>query len=189
MLALLVLSKETPAMRRIDRIVVHTAGAARGGKAVHQSPDTIRWHHHAVLKWAVSGYHLYIEADGTVTRFTPDAQPSNGVRGMNSHTLHVCLSGHGDLEPMTPAQKRSLILNIEVWLIKYNLVALFTQNPMRVMGHRECNLIPGVPKTSKTCPGAKIDMAAIRKELLWNLRKTSFPMSHSHGGLPQNAET
>lgn len=75
-------------MRKITHIVVHCSAGSQRQKAT----DIVHYHRHT-LKWKVPGYHYIIEADGTVVNTHPEQQPSNGVKGHNATSLHVCYVG------------------------------------------------------------------------------------------------
>lgn len=160
-------------MRRIDFIVVHTAGAydAERKRVVHQPVEVVR-HYHILPParydddgklvpgtggkgWHDLGYHRYVEQDGAVRMGRPDAVPGAHATRFNHHSLAVCCSGHGDYEPFNDAQVESLVAQCAVWC------RLYAIDPLRIIGHRETALRGGPPVT-KSCPGALVDMLAIR---------------------------
>jgi N-acetylmuramoyl-L-alanine amidase len=150
-------------MRKITRLVVHTAAFRPdvGAKTIDA------WHR--ARGWRKIGYHLVIRKDGAVERGRGDEEIGAGVEGMNADTLHVCCTGHGDLDDFTPAQKKSLVRVLIQWLEAYGMVEAFRANPMRILGHRECYALMG-QKQKKTCPGNKVDMREIRLLVLEELK-------------------
>lgn len=155
-------------MRRILRIYVHTsASATLLGKVLYPSVEEIRsWH--IKQGWSDVGYHYVVNRDGGVSRGRPESEPGAGVKGDNAHSLHVCVSGHGDRADFTPEQKAGLVNLICKLLKRHGIVDRFRQNPMTVLGHREVNdlIRSGVVSkrfgTSKSCPGRKVDTRALR---------------------------
>lgn len=91
-------------MRVITHIVLHcTAGSAQ-----QKTSDIINYWK-TKLGWNRYGYHYLISADGTTENITPIEQPSNGVKGHNANSIHVCYKGGWDgTDTRTPAQKRSM---------------------------------------------------------------------------------
>jgi N-acetylmuramoyl-L-alanine amidase len=88
------------------------------------------------------GYHKIIEANGTIHTLAEDAFITNGVKGHNTSTLHVCYIGgvrNGKAaDTRTDAQKASLLHVLKEWRAKYPNA--------KIQGHRD---FPGV---KKECP-------------------------------------
>lgn len=145
-------------MRSITHLVIHTA-AAPGG--VDQTVESIRAYHKR-KGWSDIGYHFVIRKDGSLHKGRPVERAGAGVEGFNKGTIHVCCTGHGDLEDFTEAQKRTLVKLCVDLLHTHRIVGPFILNPKRILGHRECYALPDVPNTGKTCPGTKVDMRSIR---------------------------
>jgi N-acetylmuramoyl-L-alanine amidase len=155
-------------VRQITHLVVHTAGAPFN---VDQSARSIDLFHRKPKKlggngWAGIGYNKVIRKDGRVELGRDENKVPAGVLGFNEHTLHVCCTGNGDIADFTPEQKIALTEVLVQWLHEYDLVETFKKNPMRILGHRECYKLHGVPNTGKSCPGKLVDMSAIRKRVL-----------------------
>ncbi len=154
-------------MRRVERIVWHTAAHGRNGMAFDTTAAQIdQWHRER--GWDGIGYNVVIRFDGTIEKGRdPDKIPA-AVQGLNTTTYHLCFSGHGDIAPLTPQQLQSGIQHTIEMLDRYGLTERFLAEPdgLIVMGHREVNelvrrgLAP-IP-TSKTCPGRLVDMDAVR---------------------------
>lgn len=163
-------------MRTIRRIYLHTA-ASGTLKAKHLTVDQIR-NYHKSIGWDDIGYHLYIEKDGTVMSGRPFDKIGAGVRGDNSNTLHICVSGHGDLEAWNELQVGSVVHMCAKLIRQHDLVRMFKLNPVRVLlGHREVNdlvnagLLRKAYSTTKSCPGRKVDMRDIRVKVSQELAK------------------
>jgi N-acetylmuramoyl-L-alanine amidase len=154
-------------MRRVERIVWHTAAHGRDGQAFDTSAAQIdQWHRER--GWKEIGYNVVIRFDGTIE---PGRDPNKipaAVQGLNETTYHLCFSGHGDIAPLTPQQLESGIQHTIERLQHYGLVERFLAEPegLIVMGHREVNelvrrgLAP-IP-TTKSCPGKWVDMDIVR---------------------------
>lgn len=145
-------------MRRIDFITVHTAGAASKGRAVHQTGKEIDAYHRG-KGWKCIGYHAYIEQNGRISEFArPVEEYAAAVEGWNGGILAVCCSGHGDLESFTTDQHDALVGLCVDWCRAYGLPAT------RVIGHHEADE-HGAPTVYKSCPGALVNMSAIRDQV------------------------
>ena len=100
------------------------------------------------------GYHVIIEANGSVTCLAPDSAVCNGVAGHNATSLHVSYIGGIDsrgraFDNRTQAQKDSLLRVLKDWKRLYpNAI---------IQGHRD---FPGV---KKACPS--FDARAEYKDL------------------------
>ena len=155
-------------LRTPSYIVVHTA--ATPGHSIDISAAAIREYHIQEKGWADIGYHFVVRFDGTIEKGRDEHTMGAHVEGFNSKSLGICFSGNGDLSDFTDAQKKAGAKLIADLLKRHGLTETFKKNPMHVLGHRECNLlVPGIfpgPKTSKTCPGTKVDMTEIRKLVL-----------------------
>ena len=75
-------------MRKIDWFVVHcTAGPQ------DQKTTDIKHYWAKVLGWKSYGYHYLINKDGSVENITDISKPTNGVKGFNANSIHVCYKG------------------------------------------------------------------------------------------------
>ena len=125
-------------MRQIDYIVVHcTAGTAQ------QSTQSIfdYWKHK--LGWKSYGYHILIGEWGVVENITPIEKPSNGVKGYNHNSIHVCYKGGLNGVDTRTMQQKEAIVNV----LK-NLLKSFPK--ARIVGHRD--LSPDLNKDGKITP-------------------------------------
>lgn len=154
-------------MMRPEYIVVHTT-AFNGNNCDRDMID--RWHKDR--NWSGIGYHFVIlnnkhnsKADGTVENGRPTNKSGAHALGLNSRSLGICCIGHGDINDFTPAQYESLYQLIS------RLMAEFFIPISKVIGHRELNIladndiISSRYRTSKSCPGSKIDMDFIREQI------------------------
>jgi N-acetyl-anhydromuramyl-L-alanine amidase AmpD len=150
-----------------EYLVIHTA-AFKGRNCDAQLID--QWH----LKrgWSGIGYHYVIIndrhdslADGTVQSGRPTDTAGAHARGINSQSLGICCVGHGDITDFTAAQYVSL------YKLLAKLIARYGIDTANVIGHREINKLVGRDlvdeqyRTSKSCPGNKVDMDAIRQTI------------------------
>jgi len=84
--------------------------------------------------WTTVGYHYDILPNGTIEQLQELDKPSNGVKGYNSNSIHVCYKGGIDskgkpIDNRTEAQKQAQLLLIEFFKSKYpNII---------VLGHRD----------------------------------------------------
>ncbi|MGB1293649.1 MAG: N-acetylmuramoyl-L-alanine amidase [Pseudoalteromonas sp.] len=151
-----------------EYIVVHTA-AFNGKNCDSDMIDA--WH--KARNWSGIGYHFVIindkhseKADGSVESGRPTNKSGAHALGLNSRSLGICCIGHGDKDDFTPAQYKSLYSLIS------RLMREFAIPADKVIGHRELNqladrdIISSRYRTSKSCPGTKVDMEVIRQQLL-----------------------
>jgi N-acetyl-anhydromuramyl-L-alanine amidase AmpD len=150
-----------------EYIVIHTA-AFSGNNCDKDMID--RWHRDK--GWNGIGYHYVIlndkhskKADGTVEKGRPDNVSGAHAYGINGRSLGICCIGHGDEEVFTQKQSESLNTLVN------QLMSSFDIPISNVIGHRELNLLvkqgklDGQYKTSKSCPGKKIDMDLLRQKI------------------------
>ena len=119
--------------------------------------------------WSGIGYHYVIiddrhddMNDGDIETGRPEGSAGAHVLGVNSISLGICCVGHGDVRDFTSKQKKALVKKLAELAEKYNVK---TKN---ILGHREINklIAKGVVdaefKTTKSCPGNKVDVDEIR---------------------------
>jgi len=160
---------------RPQYIVVHTA--AFGGRNCDR--DMIDgWHRER--GWNGIGYHYVLIndkhdtiEDGTIQSGRDIHTIGAHAKGLNSRSIGICCIGHGDEEPFTHQQTESLVALISDLIDEHENITVD-----HVIGHRELNklvangLLSSEYKTSKSCPGSKVDMEALR-ELVRNHREVS----------------
>lgn len=144
----------------------HTAAHGDPAKGVDYDTTAAQirqWH--KAKGWADIGYHFVIRKDGTVETGRPEGVAGAHTRGLNHQSLGICFSGHGDIVPLTDAQMQAGVELTVRLLRKHHLP--YT----RVIGHREVNrlvalgLLSADYRVSKTCPGTKVDMRAVRRRI------------------------
>jgi N-acetyl-anhydromuramyl-L-alanine amidase AmpD len=112
-------------MREIRFIVIHcTAGNQ------DQKTTDIKAYWANKLGWKSYGYHYLINKDGSIENLTDISKPTNGVKGYNSNSIHVCYKGgQQGKDNRTPYQKLAM-LDI--------LIELKKQFPKAIVcGHRD----------------------------------------------------
>ena len=125
-------------MREITKIVIHcTAGGAQ-----QKTSDIINYWKYK-LGWKSYGYHWLVDADGMPNRLTEDEKPTNGVKGHNANSIHLCYKGGWDgTDTRTPQQKETLLNLVNQYKKKYPKA--------KVYGHRD--LSPDLNKDGKITP-------------------------------------
>jgi N-acetyl-anhydromuramyl-L-alanine amidase AmpD len=173
----------------VEYLVVHTAAFP------HRNCDRDlidRWHRER--GWSGIGYHFVIINDlhdelddGTVQTGRPVHSQGAHALGVNERSLGICCVGHGDREPHTDAQRASLLRLLSDLMDEHPNVTVDG-----VIGHRELNdlveegVLAARYRTSKTCPGTKVDMDEIRSELR-TFRRGEGP-SEPEGPAPSDAD-
>jgi len=151
-----------------EYIVVHTA-AFRGRNCDRSLID--EWHRER--GWNGIGYHYVIindrhdnKEDGTVEVGRDLALAGAHAKGLNERSIGICCVGHGDYAPFTDAQTTSLVNLISELMDRFPAVTL-----NKIIGHRELNklVVDGILdsqfRTSKTCPGTKVNMDDVRAQV------------------------
>lgn len=112
-------------IRKITHIVLHcTAGPAQ-----QKTTDIIAYWKQK-LGWTKYGYHWIVSEDGQAERLTEDYAPTNGVKGHNANSIHICYKGGWNgTDTRTPGQKETLLSLVK----KYK--ALYPD--ALVVGHRD----------------------------------------------------
>lgn len=136
---------------RSDWIVIHTAAADRSGVTI---AEIDRWHRER--GFARVGYHYVIEDDGAVRIGRDESVPGAHARGLNSRSLGICVTGHGDVRDFAECQYAALTPLVVLLVRKYGLS---TEN---IIGHREIKIKAGAPEPGKSCPGKMVNMVALR---------------------------
>ena len=156
-------------MRKINWIVWHTAADGRSSGVPGQAFDTTAkeidsWHRQR--GWSQIGYHYNIRIDGTIETGRPLRIAGAHVQGLNSDSIGICFSGHGDRFELTPKQLQAGLKLTRELMAEYSVPA---QN---VIGHREVNdliarkIVAPRFRTTKSCPGRLVDMDKVRQRLV-----------------------
>ena len=138
----------------VQWIVIHTAAADRKGVTVEEID---RWHKER--GWNGVGYHAVIEDTGALRAGRPCDRVGAHCRGLNSTSIGICVTGHGDVDDFNEAQYGALIPSICQLARKYGIDA------DHVIGHRESMTKAGAPNPHKTCPGIMVGMDSIREQV------------------------
>jgi N-acetylmuramoyl-L-alanine amidase len=156
-------------MDKIEYIVIHTAAHGNIDNNYDTTAKQINdWH--IANGWSGIGYHFVIRFDGIVEFGRPISKSGAHAKGLNEKSIGICMSGNGDFHDFTIAQYQSLIK------LCLDLMKTYNINVENVIGHRELNLLikKGLLakefKTSKSCPGNKINMEDVR-DLIFEKRK------------------
>ncbi|WP_199478398.1 peptidoglycan recognition protein family protein [Peribacillus saganii] len=146
---------------KIDDIRKQTAGGA-SKRSLNQIKNIAR-HHSATsdgdynafwnnrwkgLGWKTGGYHELILRDGSVQLCYDPEVITNGIKGHNTNTYHICVVGNGSF---TEAQEATFNERCKLAMKRFNLSA------DKVLGHKEFK------GASTECPG--IDMNIVRARL------------------------
>lgn len=151
-------------MPDVKYLFVHTAAADIRNVDAEKIDE---WHR--ARGWSGIGYHYVIlddrhdsKADGTVEKGRDEARNGAHVLGMNRLSLGICCAGHGNVRDFTDKQKQALVQLLVQLANKYDVA---TEN---ILGHREVNILVDREilgeefRTSKSCPGSKVDTDEIR---------------------------
>jgi N-acetylmuramoyl-L-alanine amidase len=145
-------------MNRPKWIVIHTAAHAYKNEVYDTSAMEINnWH--LQNGWKGIGYHYVIRFSGKLEKGREDNHTGAHTRGLNSSSIGICMSGHGDLKRWTNEQLQSVLKLVLDLMKMYNIPV------ENVIGHREASNIKGVPFVNKTCPGKLVDMDVFRELL------------------------
>jgi N-acetyl-anhydromuramyl-L-alanine amidase AmpD len=125
---------------QINTIVVHHS-AIDGFNAF----DYARWH--IKRGWPGIGYHFVIDRDGKVEQTNELTTLSYHVKGYNTQSIGISMSGNLSKHPATKAQMDALIKLIKKLKKDFN-------TPLLVKGHGEL--------TRTECPGKLTNMKVIR---------------------------
>jgi hypothetical protein len=146
--------------KKVKYLVVHTEGSPSGSDG---SAASINDYHRKdpKHKWSGIGYHAVIRKNGTVEAGRPLNKQGAGVLGINAISVHVCCSGNGDMADFTDAQKTALTKVLVGWSEKFPGATI---EGHRALLDRLCDAdqLEEKYRTSKTCPGTRVDLKAIR---------------------------
>lgn len=97
------------------------------------------------LKWKSPGYHLLIEANGTIHRLMDFNGIANGVRGFNKESIHISYIGGVDkkgkpVDNRTAVQKEAILKCIK------EVIEWSDNKCLIIQGHRD------FPNANKACP-------------------------------------
>jgi N-acetylmuramoyl-L-alanine amidase len=115
-------------MRTINKIVIHCSGGSQDATV-----ESIKRYWREVNKWKTVGYHFIIDKHGIETQLAGIPQITNGVRGHNADSVHVCYIG--GVEDGKPKDTRTLEQKQKLRLRVNALKAMFPH--AKVYGHRD----------------------------------------------------
>lgn len=106
-------------MRTIKHIVLHCTATQPSARVA-----AIQRYWREVLRWRRPGYHYIISASGKVDQLSNEAEPANGVRGLNEQSLHISYIGGIDAsgrpsDTRTAAQRKATKTLIKELLGRY----------------------------------------------------------------------
>ena len=133
-------------MRKINAIVIHHT-ASNG--ALTDITQVTNWH--KARGFGTIGYHFFIGWDGSVETGRPLSRVGAHVKGENSNTIGICLSGNFELEKPMPAQLQAL---------EKLLMQLFETFPEAVL-KCHCDFI----SAATLCPGKNL------RQLVWQMKE------------------
>lgn len=111
-------------MRKITRIVIHCT-AATGDQPTQNILEYWR-----EKGWKSNGYHWLIDGTGVAVRLMGDDEIGNGVKGFNSHSIHLCYKGGWNGKDTRTEEQKGML---EVLVNKYKLLWPNAE----VLGHRD----------------------------------------------------
>jgi len=116
-------------MREVDYIVIHCTGASQ-----KQSVESILRYWREVKGWKQVGYHRIIEPNGEINNLATFDEVTNGVRGYNHNSIHICYIGGKNTDDRTEQQKASILICIKEAL---EYVKCAKNTKVIIQGHRD----------------------------------------------------
>lgn len=145
-------------------IIWHTAAHGKNGVDYDTTAAQIdQWHRGQ--GWHCIGYHYVIRKGGAIETGRAEDQEGAHVLGLNTESIGICFSGHGDIAGHTQAQRAAGLQLTRELMARYNI------SVQCVIGHREVNalvqagILTSNCHVSKSCPGTRVDMDAVRAQL------------------------
>lgn len=129
-------------MREIKYIVIHCTATHPQARV---DSITTYWRDH--LGWSNPGYWVLVDSEGVAHELCPMEQVTNGVRGINSESIHVAYIGGIDTSTNDPKDTRTYAQKATLVEIITQLRGLFPSAD--IVGHRDV-VQPG--NTPKACP-------------------------------------
>ena len=112
-------------MREIRFITIHCTA---GGQ--DQKTTDIKAYWANKLGWKSYGYHYLINKDGSVEQLTDISKPTNGVKGYNLTSIHICYKGGQQGKDNRTHEQKVTLIRLVTTLKKQYPKAL-------VKGHRD----------------------------------------------------
>ncbi len=126
-------------MRDVHSIYVHHSASSRDDTT---RDEINQWHRDR--GWSGIGYHYVIEGDGSIVEGRPLWKAGAHVKGNNSKTVGICLTGNFEIEQPSREQLESL------WQLLEGTMANFNLQRHNVFGHKEWH------QANTLCPGSKL---------------------------------
>jgi N-acetyl-anhydromuramyl-L-alanine amidase AmpD len=125
-------------MRKVKFIVVHCTAS----QAQQRTSDILSYWKNK-LGWSSVGYHKLISGNGEIETLSDDEKPTNGVKGYNAVSVHVCYKGGWNgQDTRTIEQKTALLKVLKEYRKKYP--------DAQIVGHRD--LSPDLNGDGKITP-------------------------------------
>lgn len=125
-------------MRKVNNIVIHCTATPQSATV-----QSIQNYWKKNLGWNSPGYHRLIEADGTVHSLSNFDNPTNGVAGHNSDSIHISYIGGVDGKNI-PLDNRTVEQKCAILHCIAEVRKIYPK--ARILGHRD------FPKVAKACP-------------------------------------
>ena len=122
--------------RKIKYIAIHCTGANQD-----QTVESIKRYWKENLGWKDPGYHRIIDKFGNITKLADFNDVTNGVKGFNQSSIHICYIGGQHLDNRTEEQKAKILE-----CIHEALEWVDAPEDIIIQGHRD------FPNTNKACP-------------------------------------
>lgn len=133
--------------RKINLVVIHCSDS---DVPAHDNIETIRKWHVEENGWREVGYQYFVDKAGVVHPGRSEDESGSHVKGYNSRSIGICLSGRHEF---TPAQFKSL----EILLI--DICGRYDLEKKDIVGH--CDL-----DKKKTCPN--LDLHKLLASWSWH---------------------
>ena len=122
--------------RKIKYIAIHCTGANQD-----QTVESIKRYWREDKEWKNPGYHRIIDKFGNITKLADFNDVTNGVKGFNQSSIHICYIGGQHLDNRTEEQKAKILE-----CIHEALEWVDAPEDIIIQGHRD------FPNTNKACP-------------------------------------
>lgn len=129
-------------MREVKNIVVHCSAGHTNAEKIQDY--FLRPKSKGGRGWRTGGYHRIVEKDGTIKNMYPFERITNGVRGHNLTTIHICYVGGVDpddirkaMDTRTNEQKDGIevcIMEAITWMERTNRNREIS---VGIVGHRD----------------------------------------------------
>lgn len=149
----------------VTHLVYHSEESPVGAEQTYEEVDR----YHRRKGWDGYAYHFRVTRAGLVQTGRSLTKQGAHTRGLNECSIGIALTGHGDLQPPSRAQFESAVD------LGARLARIYDISIENVIGHREINhlvddgRLDSQYRTIKSCPGTRVSMWKIRKEIALRL--------------------